>query len=265
MIEGYTQRDDCRLYHAAYGRGPAVLLLHGGLGSSLSLNHRKTCTLVDWLWHQGYQAVTFDMRGCGRSCRVEQFETDYFLTAADDAAAVLDDLEIDEAAVIGVGDGAIAALNFATRHPARVSAVVADSVPLRITPTLASASTSAARQAAQWWQQLLVEMHGADRAEHVQTLYADLMNRLATTEADLYDGKIDAVRCPVLLLASEPDRYGLIAHNRELARRIADARLAIVSEHLPVGRPVAWTAPSRFRAAAGPFLQQYAPVAVEQV
>ncbi len=65
MIEGFTERAGYQLYHSAFGRGPAVLALHDGAQSSLSLNHRKAATLVDWLWQHGHRVATFDRRGHG--------------------------------------------------------------------------------------------------------------------------------------------------------------------------------------------------------
>ena len=76
MVEGFTRRPGYKLYRAMYGNcGPAVLLLHDGTGSSLSLNHRETATLVDWLWQRKCRVVTFDLRGHGQSSRVRQLRS----------------------------------------------------------------------------------------------------------------------------------------------------------------------------------------------
>ena len=93
MIEGFTERAGYQLYHSAFGRGPAVLALHDGAASSLALNHRKAATLGDWLWQHRYRVATFDQRGHGRSTPLDRFDTDHRRASADDARAVLDDLD----------------------------------------------------------------------------------------------------------------------------------------------------------------------------
>ena len=113
------------------------LALHDGAASSLALNHRKAATLGDWLWQHRYRVATFDQRGHGRSTPLDRFDTDHRRASADDARAVLDDLDIGEVVVIGVGDGAVIALDLAIRNPDRVQAVVADSGTFRVTPAIA--------------------------------------------------------------------------------------------------------------------------------
>ncbi len=38
--QGYVERDGARIWYSAYGAGPAVILLHGGLGHSGNWGHQ---------------------------------------------------------------------------------------------------------------------------------------------------------------------------------------------------------------------------------
>jgi len=238
-----------------YGNcGPAVLLLHDGTGSSLSLNHRETATLVDWLWQRKCRVVTFDLRGHGQSSRVRQLDQDWYQSSADDARAVLDDLGVDEATVIGVGDGAVVALKLAIRHPQCVTAVVADGARVRLTPALAAGRNPKGKRLSDQWRQLLEQMHGADHVDALMEAYAGLMDRLAADPADHYCGNLGSVRCPVMLLACDDDRFDLPKHGRQLAAMLPDARLQTVGG---AGQVLLWSDAAAFRAAVQPFLREH--------
>jgi pimeloyl-ACP methyl ester carboxylesterase len=113
---GYVEHDGARIWHAAYGSGAPVILLHGGLGHSGNWGYQ-----VPALATSGYRAVVIDSRGHGRSTRDER-PFSYELMAAD-VAAVLDALQIERASLVGWSDGACTALVLAAQAPARVAGV----------------------------------------------------------------------------------------------------------------------------------------------
>lgn len=98
---------------ATCGEGPAVLLLHGW-----PHDRRLWRDVMPRLAAAGYRAIAPDLRGLGGSTRA----TDgYDLhTLADDAAALLDVLAVDDVTVTGIDAGAPVAFMLAMRHQARV-------------------------------------------------------------------------------------------------------------------------------------------------
>lgn len=102
-----------RLFYAQFGKGPNVLLLHGGMSSSNHWGH-----LIDALSPR-YAVTALDTRGHGRSPFVPGAFS--YKVLADDAAAALAALNVPSAAVVGWSDGAIAALQMALSHPALVT------------------------------------------------------------------------------------------------------------------------------------------------
>jgi pimeloyl-ACP methyl ester carboxylesterase len=68
--------------------------------------------------------ILYDRRGCGRSERPEPFLSTTREQEADDAAALLDELDAAPAVVIGRSYGGDVALELARRHPDHVEAIV---------------------------------------------------------------------------------------------------------------------------------------------
>lgn len=98
------------LHHAVRGDGPAVLLVHAGIADS-----RMWEPLAGRLVDAGHRVVTCDLRGFGRT----PLEPGVFSNAAD-LLALLDELGIERAAVVGASFGGGVALELAIRASARV-------------------------------------------------------------------------------------------------------------------------------------------------
>jgi pimeloyl-ACP methyl ester carboxylesterase len=117
-VRGYVAHDGARIYFSTYGKGAPVILLHGGLA-----NQQYWGDQVPALTRAGFQAILIDSRGHGRSSRDARPYT-YELMASD-VVAVMDQLRIPKAAVVGWSDGAIIGLVMALKDPDRLTRVFA--------------------------------------------------------------------------------------------------------------------------------------------
>ena len=61
---GSVENENARIWYGRFGRGPPVVLLHGGLGNAGNFGHQ-----VPALVGAGYSAIVIDSRGQGRSTR----------------------------------------------------------------------------------------------------------------------------------------------------------------------------------------------------
>lgn len=114
--QGYIDHDGARIWYAAYGDGPAVILLHGGLGHSGNWGYQLPALLA-----AGYGVLLIDSRGHGRSTRdARPYRYDRM---ADDLLAVMAALQIPHAALAGWSDGACVALIAAHQAPGQVDGV----------------------------------------------------------------------------------------------------------------------------------------------
>ncbi len=98
------------------GDGPPVVLLHG-----LSATRRNVVQGSRALIRKGYRLIAYDARGHGASSPAPRYE---YGDLVDDLAAVLEELELERAALVGSSMGAATAMAFALEHPESVPALV---------------------------------------------------------------------------------------------------------------------------------------------
>ena len=126
LIEVSANTTDLPVVLTAYDRGETSTVprwYFQGLGSEHSVIWDP---LIKELGSSGERHAGFDPRGIGSSTGFPES----FDQVVDDAAHVLDELEIDEAQIVGQSLGGVFAMLFATRHPDRThSLAVVDSVP----------------------------------------------------------------------------------------------------------------------------------------
>ena len=108
------ERDGAQIWYASFGDGPAVILLHGGMGSAANFGHQVPALLA-----AGYRVVAIDSRGQGHS---SWDGTAYsYERMGEDVFAVMDTLGIARAAIIGWSDGACTGLVMARARPQRIA------------------------------------------------------------------------------------------------------------------------------------------------
>ncbi|KAB2907180.1 MAG: alpha/beta hydrolase [Ignavibacteriales bacterium] len=120
MNSGYFKTQDyTTLHYRVTGVGQNnIIILHGGLGDS-----REMSIIIDNLDQEYFRLIQMDFRGHGRSYHGEK-NLDYNLYA-DDVFALMDELKIETASVVGYSDGATTGLVMAYKQPDRIKTVVA--------------------------------------------------------------------------------------------------------------------------------------------
>jgi len=224
-----------RLWVETEGTGPAVLFLHGGLGDS-----RLWAPVAERLAER-FRTIRYDYRHYGRS----ESPTGEFATL-DDLFALLDALEVDRAALVGLSLGGSIALDAALARPERVSAVahVAGAVtglPLDLASDEEYAEYEAALErgdldAAMAFDFELWAPLGAD--EQLRELW------LATPDArGVPEGatptprppaheRLGGLAVPTLVIVATHDPQGLRDHGSTVARTVPGARLVeLESDH----------------------------------
>ncbi len=106
-----------KMYCELYGEGEPLLMIHGN-GGSIS-----TFKDIIPILSRKYKVIVADSRSQGKSYDAKDSLS--FEMMADDYSALLDQLHIDSAYVVGWSDGGINAILLAERHPGKVKKFVA--------------------------------------------------------------------------------------------------------------------------------------------
>lgn len=245
-VQTVVTEDGSRLHTLRRGEGLPLVLAHG-----VSLDHRTWIHQLRSLPAAGFEAVAFDHRGHGRSTLggggygVEPF--------AGDLRAVLEQLDLRDAVVVGHSMGGVAALVSALEHPEfvreRVRGLVLVSSVARVPLARRAAVTRTTRRLAprfpdtrRLWDAadlgFLIARIGFGRdprpshVELVRQMWIDNTVR-SRTEAPLslvgldLTAELPRLSLPVTVIGGTADVLAPIWNSRELARLIPGARLDV--------------------------------------
>lgn len=201
---------DIALHYQEKGDKEPFILLHGN-GEDGSYFHHQ-------LEHfsAGYRVIALDTRGHGRSPRgtapftIEQF--------AQDLHDFMEDMDIVRPVILGFSDGANIAMKFAIRHPNRVKALILNGGNLN--PEGVKRTT-----------QLPIELgyriarRFAERSPKAKQ-NAELLG-LMVNEPNIQPAELGKITAPTLVICGSRDMIR-VAHTREIAEHIPNAKLAII-------------------------------------
>jgi pimeloyl-ACP methyl ester carboxylesterase len=228
--QGYIENQGAQIWYATYGDGPAVVLLHGGLGHSGNWGYQ-----VPALIKNGFRAVVIDSRGHGRSTR-DAKPYSYELMASD-VLAVMDTIRLEKAGLVGWSDGACIALILAAKVPLCFTGVFffacnmdpSGVKPIDASPTLDRCFARHAKDYAQ--------LSGTpDNFKDFVTAVAHMQQTQPNYTAD----DLAKIGVPVVIAHSEHEEFIKREHAEYLARTIPNAdfvSLPGLSHFAPLQRP----------------------------
>jgi proline iminopeptidase len=117
--EGYVGTDGARLYYRHIGQGPPIIILHGGP----DFDHTYLLPEMDRL-ADSFHLIYYDQRGRGRSLGDVRPEDIGIASEIEDIERVRRHFALESAAMLGHSWGGVLALEYAIRHPDRVSHLI---------------------------------------------------------------------------------------------------------------------------------------------
>ncbi len=231
-----------RLHHVRRGSGPPLLLIQGMSGNHLHWGEPFLSRL-----EPDFDVVAYDHRGVGLSPRAEPGFS--IADLADDAAALLDELEIESAHVLGISMGGMVAQELALRHPGRLRTLAlgctyAGGAEGRLTDpavwqSLADGMASGDRERAvrAGWEVNVSAAFAADEdayaayretaLTHPTAVAVILMQSRAVVGHDT-SARLAEIVAPTLVVHGSEDRMLDVSNGRAIARAIPGARLEVL-------------------------------------
>lgn len=117
--EGYAPVAGAALYYREIGQGLPIIVLHGGP----SFDHNYLLPDMDRL-ADAFRLMYYDQRGRGQSAATGEPATVSIQSEMDDLDAVRAHLRLEQVALLGHSWGGLLALEYALRHPERVSHLI---------------------------------------------------------------------------------------------------------------------------------------------
>ena len=238
-----------------FGRGRRMLFIHAAGSNGHNWHHQ-----ID---HFGaaHSPLAFDFPGHGRSTGLEGFGS--IREYADFTAALMDSLAMGSAVIVGRAMGAIIAMDFAARHPARVEALVlvAASAKLNLGPDRLEAMRAVAvGRAAQAFTNAgfspatIANNVGVIRESWMEQVKTDPRVRytdlVACDKTDLR-GDIDKISNPTMILAGADDAITTPADAEGIGSKIKGAKIEVIADG---GHALPWEKPAEVNAAFDNFL-----------
>lgn len=255
-----------RIAYERVGRGPTLVLLHGGLS-----DRREWRRQLDDLSDE-FTVVAWDAPGCGQSS--DPPETFRLPEYADCLASFIDTLGVGRAHVLGLSFGGGLALELYRRHPTiPLSLVLASTYPgwagsfppEVVEQRLRQIERQADLPTNQWAPEWIAGLFTSAAPPEVVSDMIAIMSEShpvglrvmahAFAEVDLRD-VLPRIQAPTLLLAGDSDQRSPLSVVEDLHAKIPMSKLVILPG---IGHQCNMEAPERFNAEVRSFLQTARP------
>jgi pimeloyl-ACP methyl ester carboxylesterase len=215
---GEAQVNGVSIHYAIYGQGSPVIFLHGGLANTYYWGNQ----VVPVAAH--HTVILMDSRGHGRSTR-DGKPYGYDLMA-DDVTALMDNLKITKADIVGWSDGGILGIDLALRHKERVGKVfafAANTVTSGVIDGVEKNPTFAA----------YIERAGSEYAAHSATpkeydSFVEQISKMWAEQPNWSDAQLEAIDTPILIVDGDHDEAIKREHTEYIAATIPHAGLLIL-------------------------------------
>lgn len=206
--------------HNGPENGPAIVLLHHGLGSVKAWQAQ-----IPFLVDAGYQVIAYDRWGYGCSDARPELDVPAFTTDLEDLNSLLVQLGLRRVALLGHSDGGTIALYFAAQHPNLISCLVIVAahiyVELKMEPGIMGI-----KQGFETDERFRMGMQHA-HGEKYNEVFHNWFNGWHRAESLTWDMRpvLSQIRCPTLIVQGEEDEHATPEHAKDIAEAIARAEI----------------------------------------
>ena len=208
-----------------------------------------------WAWQvetlaKDFKVVTFDPRGISKS-PIADGETVSISAIADDIVALLDELSLPDAHILGISFGGFVALDFVLRYPGRVKRLVLASTsfggPNHVAPSMPVLAAFASTEGLNTAERIRKYLTVAFSPEFVESNEEDVnrfcelreqnfvprdvyMQQLESALSFNVEDQLPAIRSKTLVITGDEDVVVPTQNSRNLAAAIPNSKLEITED-----------------------------------
>jgi pimeloyl-ACP methyl ester carboxylesterase len=211
-----------KMYYEVHGSGSPLVLLHGG-GSTIESTFGRILPELA----RAHQVIAVELQAHGHTLDIDRplsFERD-----ADDVAALLKQLKIEKADLLGFSNGGTTALQMAIRHPELVNRLVLLAAAFKrsgMQPGFFDGFQNASLEKSMPQPLKDAYLRANSDPKGLQRMFDRDVARMAAFK-DISDAQIKAIQAPALLINGDADVVRP-EHALELFRTLPRAKLAIL-------------------------------------
>jgi len=235
----YAEVHGIKMYYEIRGEGRPVVLLHGGT-STIQTSFAEQIPVLA----RSHRVIAIEQMGHGHTGDVAGRELSYE-GMTEDTAALLVQLGISNADVVGWSDGGQLALRLAFTHPELVRRVVASGVGLgATTPQMHQAMRALS---ADHWSTPVRDEYARvspDGPQHWPVLFDKVRTMWAKPSWGFSEQDLGKIKATVLIVAGDGD-FTRVEETTRIYRMIPSARLAILpgTDHFTFQKRPGWLDP----------------------
>ena len=214
--KGYAPVNGLKMYYEIHGKGDPVVLLHG---SFMTITNNWTDMIAQL--SKSRQVIAVEMQGHGRTADINRDFS--YENLADDIAALLDYLKIEQADVLGYSMGGGVAMQVAIRHPEKVRKVVSISAVFRHDGWVKEAVEAFPQMEPGMFKGSPIEIE-YKKLSPTPDKFETFVKRVIQMDIKPYDfgaGKLKATKAPMLFIHGDADGVRL-DHISEMFRLKGD-------------------------------------------
>ena len=227
----YASVHGLKMYYEVHGKGPALLLLHPGMGAIPAWP-----AAIEY-FSKSYQVIAPEQMGHGRTADNPKRLMNYH-DMAEDTAELLRQLKVESVYVIGFSDGGVVGLDLAIHHPKLVRKLAASGANRRPDVPKPGETPPVPPPELMKFIQDLYERLSPDGPDHFPVVLARLQ-KMQETQPNFSNTQLAEISSPTLIIAGDHDLLSP-EDTTEIWRAIPEAQLWIApnSDHgLPMVKP----------------------------
>jgi pimeloyl-ACP methyl ester carboxylesterase len=201
VLADYRAVNGLKMYHEVHGQGPPMVLLHGGTATVLT-----SFESIIPAYAKTHRLIAPEQMGQGHTADADR-PLEY-AQMADDTDALLGQLGVVNADVLGISDGGEVALYLAGRHPARVRKLVIMGAAFSSRDPVALIKWANKTTAVEWPASWTYKAMSPDGVGHWPVFLQKVLT-LYKTWPGLSPAEIAAITAPTMIVIGDRDEFSL--------------------------------------------------------